>query len=169
MKQVLATGVIRSPHGVNGYVKVRPYSDDFRHFFALKEVTLSRGDKTRKLEIEKVQAFSGELLVKFVGIDSPEDARFISGWDILVPREQASKLGDGEVYTADLQGMKLVYDNEEVAEVVSVMDGAQALLLEVKTSRNDRLHFVPYMKGVFVDDVDVEKGTMRLLRSELLD
>ena len=65
--------------------------------------------------------------------------------------------------------MKLVYDNEEVAEVVSVMDGAQALLLEVKTTRNDRLHLVPYMKGVFIDEVDVEKGTMRLLRPELLD
>ena len=169
MKQVLATGVIRSPHGVRGFVKVHPFSDDFDHFFELKEVTLQRGDKTRKEVIESVQSHSGELLIKFRGIDSPEDARFVSGWDILVPREQASKLGEGEVYTADLQGMKLVYENEEVAEVVSVMDGAQALLLEVKTSRNDRLHLVPYMKGVFVDDVDVEAGTMRLLRSELLD
>ena len=169
MKQVLATGVIRSPHGVRGFVKVHPFSDDFDHFFELKEVTLQRGDKTRKEVIESVQSHSGELLIKFRGIDSPEDARFVSGWDILVPREQASKLGEGEVYTADLQGMKLVYENEEVAEVVSVMDGAQALLLEVKTSRNDRLHLVPYMKGVFVDDVDVEAGIMRLLRSELLD
>ncbi|MBO4409959.1 MAG: 16S rRNA processing protein RimM, partial [Spirochaetales bacterium] len=156
MKQVLATGVIRSPHGVRGFVKVHPFSDDFDHFFELKEVTLQRGDKTRKEVIESVQSHSGELLIKFRGIDSPEDARFVSGWDILVPREQASKLGEGEVYTADLQGMKLVYENEEVAEVVSVMDGAQALLLEVKTGRNDRLHLVPYMKGVFIDDVDVE-------------
>ena len=169
MKQVLATGVIRSPHGVKGYVKVHPYSDDLGHFFKLKTVTLQRGEKTRQLEVEHVQNHSDELLMKFKGIDSPEDARFISGWDILVPREQASRLGKGEVYTADLPGMKLVYDNEEVAEVVSVMDGAQALLLEVKTSRNDKLHLVPYIKGVFVDDVDVEKGTMKLLRLELLD
>jgi len=169
MKQVLATGIIRSPHGVRGYVKVHPFSDDFEHFFRLKEVVLQRGDKTRTEVIESVQSHSGELLVKFRGIDSPEDARFVSGWDILVPRNQASKLGEGEVYTADLQGMKLVYENEEVAEVVSVMDGAQALLLEVKTSRNDKLHLVPYMKGVFVDDVDVKAGTMKLLRPELLD
>ena len=154
---------------MKGYVKVRPYSDDFDHFFSLKEVTVRRGDKTRTVEVEHVQNHSDELLMKFKGIDSPEDARFISGWDILVPREQASRLGKGEVYTADLPGMKLVYDNEEVAEVVSVMDGAQALLLEVKTSRNDKLHLVPYIKGVFVDDVDVEKGTMKLLRLELLD
>ena len=169
MKQVLATGVIRSPHGVKGYVKVHPFSDDFDHFFKLKEVTLQRGDKTRRVEVEKVQNHSDELLMKFRGIDSPEDARFISGWEILVPRDQASRLEEGEVYTADLQGMKLIYDNEEVAEVVSVMDGAQALLLEVTTSRNDRLHLVPYLKGIFVDDVDVEKGTMKLLRLELLD
>ena len=169
MIQVLATGVIRSPHGVKGYVKVRPFSDDFDHFFTLDEITVQKGDKARRLSVEKVQEHSGELLMKFKGIETPEDARFLSGWDILVPREQASPLAEGEVYTADLQGMKLVYDNEEVAEVVSVLDGAQSVLLEVKTSRNDRLHLVPFMRGVFVDDVDVEKGTMRLLRLELLD
>lgn len=169
MKQVLATGVIRSPHGVKGCVKVHPYSDDFDHFFTLKEVTVKREGKTRTLVVESVQNHSGELLMKFKGIDSPEDARFISGWDILVPREQASRLGEGEVYTADLQGMKLVYDKEEVGEVVSTMDGAQALLLEVRAFKDGKVHLVPYMKNVFVSDVDVAKGTMKLLRPELLD
>ena len=169
MKQVLATGVIRSPHGVKGAVKVHPYSEDFEHFFKLKEVTLQREGKTRVVEIEKVQNHSGELLVKFKGIDSPEDARFISGWDILVPREQASRLGKGEVYTADLQGMKLVYDNEEVGEVVSTMDGAQALLLEVRANKDGKLHLVPFIRDIFVTVGDVKKGTIRLLRLELLD
>lgn len=167
MKQVLATGIVRSPHGVKGYVKVRPFSDDFEHFFSLKEVVLQRDGKSRKVEIEQVQSHAGELLVKFRGIDSPEDARFISGWDILVPREQASKLGEGEVYTADLPGMKLVYGDEEVAEVVSTVEGAQALLLEV-LALDGRKYMVPYMKGVFVDNVDPENGTMKLLLRELL-
>ena len=79
MKQVLATGVIRSPHGVKGYVKVHPFSDDFEHFFRLKEVTLQRGDKTRTEVIESVQAHSGELLVKFRGIDSPAGAEEFGG------------------------------------------------------------------------------------------
>ena len=169
MKQVLVTGVIRSPHGLKGHVKVHPYSDDFAHFFDLHEVTLQKGDKTRKLEVMQVQKHSGELLMKFTGVDTPEDARFLSGWDILVPREQAGRLGEGEVYTADLQGMKLVYENEEVAEVVSVLDGAQAFLLEVRPCKNAKIRLVPYMKDIFVTDVDVQKGTMRLLRPELLD
>ena len=197
MKQVLATGIVRAPHGVKGFVKVRPYSSDFEHFFSLKEVTLQREGKSRKAEIEQVQNHSGELLVKFKGIDSPEEARFISGWDILVPRQQASKLGKGEVYIADLPGMKLVYEQEEVGEradhglgghgageveasniglkgtcevvgeVVGTVEGAQALLLEV-LALDGKKYLVPYMKGVFVSDVDVEKGTIRLLKRELL-
>ena len=167
MKQVLATGIVRAPHGVKGFVKVRPYSSDFEHFFSLKEVTLQREGKSRKAEIEQVQNHSGELLVKFKGIDSPEEARFISGWDILVPRQQASKLGKGEVYIADLPGMKLVYENEEVGEVVSTMEGAQALLLEV-LALDGKKYLVPYMKNIFVSDVDLEKGTIKLLKRELL-
>ena len=167
MKQVLATGIVRAPHGVKGFVKVKPYSDDFQHFFSLKEVTLQREGKSRNVEIEQVQNHSGELLVKFKGIDSPEDARFISGWDILVPRQQASRLGKGEVYIADLPGMKLVYENEEVGEVVSTIEGAQVLLLEV-LALDGKKYLVPYMKGIFVSDVDLEKGTIKLLKKELL-
>ncbi len=167
MKQVLATGIVRAPHGVKGFVRVKPYSEDFKHFFSLKEVTLQREGKSRKVEIEQVQNHSGELLVKFKGIDSPEDARFISGWDILVPRQQASKLGKGEVYIADLPGMKLVYENEEVGEVVSTIEGAQALLLEV-LALDGKKYLVPYMKGIFVSDVDLENGTIKLLKRELL-
>ena len=167
MKQVLATGIVRAPHGVKGFVRVKPYSDDFKHFFSLKEVTLQREGKSRKVEIKQVQNHSGELLVKFKGIDSPEDARFISGWDILVPRQQASKLGKGEVYIADLPGMKLVYENEEVGEVVSTIEGAQALLLEV-LALDGKKYLVPYMKGIFVSDVDLENGTIKLLKKELL-
>ncbi len=167
MKQVLATGIVRAPHGVKGYVKVKPYSNDFEHFFSLKEVTLQREGKSRKAEIEQVLNHSGELLVKFKGIDSPEDARFISGWDILVPRQQASKLGKGEVYIADLLGMKLVYEKEEVGEVVGTIEGAQALLLEV-LALDGKKYLVPYMKGIFVSDVDLDTGTIKLLKRELL-
>lgn len=167
MKQFLATGVIRSPHGVKGFVKVHSYSGSTDHFSKIKTVQLQKNDKTKTLEIESVQKSNGELFIKFSGIDSPEEARFISGWDILVPREQASKLGKGKVYIADLISMKLIYDNEEVGVVESVLDGTQAPLLEVRC-KDDKIRIVPYIKKVFVDDVDVEKQTMTLLKRELL-
>ena len=167
MKQFLATGVIRSPHGVRGFVRVLSYSGQTDHFYKLKEVQLEKDGRTRTLEIEDVRKISGDLLVKFSGIDSPEEARLISGWDILVPRQQASKLGKGKIYTADLVDMKLVYDGKEAGFVKSVIEGTQAPLMEVVCS-DGSLHIVPYLKGIFVDDVDVENGCMKLLKPELL-
>ena len=168
MKQILATGVIRSPHGLKGYVKVHSYSDDTSHFSGLAEVTLEKNGKQRKEEIESVLYHGNDLLVKFKGIDSPEQARFLSGWDILVPREKASKLKENEVYASDLIDMKMLYDNEEVGTVVSFMDGPQALLLEVRCL-DGKLRLVPYLKGIFVEDVDVAKGTMTLLKRGLVE
>jgi len=167
MKQVLSTGVIRSPHGVKGYVKVQPFSDDIKHFHDLKSVKLSKMDKTKDVEVEDVQVMNGQPLMKFKGIDSPEDARFFSGWEILVPRNQASRLGKGMVYIADLPGMRLIYDNEEVGEVISVAEGSQAPILEVQ-NKEGKLFMVPYLKGKFVEAADLEENTIKLLIKELV-
>lgn len=168
MKQFLATGVIRSPHGLKGFVKVHSYSDDYSHFHNLKDVVLEKAGKQRAEEIEKILDQGSIFLVKFKGIDSPEQARFLSGWDILVPREKASKLGKDEVYAADLVGVKLMYNDEEVGQVVSFLDGPQALLLEVKCN-NGKIRLVPYLKGIFVDNVNISEGTMTLLNRGLVE
>lgn len=167
MKQVLATGKIKSTFGINGKVKVFSYSGDTSHFFKLTNVVLEKNGRTRDAEIEKVERHSGDILVKFKGYDTPEDAKTLTGCDILVPREQASKLKNGEVYAADLIGMKLLYDNQEVAVVVSTSDGSQALLMEVE-DKNGKHFVIPLLRGVFVDNPNVEEGTIKLLMKELV-
>lgn len=166
MKQILSTGIIRSPHGVKGFVKVQPYAEDFSHFFKLKEVTVDKNGFSKSLEIENVQPYGNELLVKFKGVDTPEDAKLISGWQILIPRNQASRLEKGNVYVADLIGMHLIYEQEVVGTVVSTAEGAQSLLLEVKCL-DDKLRMIPYMKGIYIDDVSLENNSMKLLKKEL--
>lgn len=166
MKQILATGVIRSPHGVKGFLKVHPYSDDTSHFFKLSNVTVSKDGRSKDLEIESLQPYGNEFLIKFKGINSPEDARLISSWEILIPRNQASRLEEGNVYIADLLGMKLIYDTKEVGEVVSVSEGPQALLMEVKCL-DGKSRIVPYLLGIFVDEVNLETNSMKLLKKEL--
>lgn len=168
MKQVLATGIIRAPHGVKGYVKVHSYSGEYEHFFNLKTVTVERQGRSRELSIEDIQKFNNEILMKFRGIDSPEDAKFLSGWDILVPRNQACKLDENCVYTADLIGMKLLYDTEEVGTVLSVTDGPQSYLMEVECN-DSKKRIVPYFVGVFVEAADLNTNTIKLLKKELVE
>lgn len=168
MKQILATGKILSTHGVLGFVKVHPYSDDSSHFKKLKTISVKmKNGQLRELEIEQVKNFGPDLLMKFKNLNSPEETRIFSGCDLLVPREQAAKLAEGKIYTADLEGMKLLYDKEEVAEVTSTFEGAQSLLLEVKCN-DGKERLVPFMRGIYVSDPDLENGTIELLKKELL-
>ncbi len=167
MKQVLATGIVKSTFGIHGKVKVFSYSGDTAHFFHLTKVVLEKNGRKFDAEIEKVERQSGELLVKFKGYDTPEEAKSLTGCDILVPREQASKLKNGEVYASDLIGMKLLYDNQEVAVVVSTSEGSQALLMEAE-DKNGKRFIVPLLRGVFVENPNVEEGTIKLLMKDLV-
>ena len=74
--------------------------------------------------------------------------------------EQAAPLKKGQYYVADLIGCDLVHDNKKVGTVVSSMDGAQAVLLEVE-ALDQKLYMVPYLKE-FIGQVNVQDRTIEL-------
>lgn len=156
----IAIGLIRKPHGLKGFMKVTVFSGDLDHFSTLKEFTLQREDRTRQCVVQKVQDIGGELLVKIQGIDSPEAARVYNGWEIWVDRSMAAPLGEQEYYWADLHGCELVYDGSPVGQVVSMIEGPQADLFEVR--KNDgSLCYVPFLDE-YVGSVDVKARRIEL-------
>ncbi|MPN18446.1 Ribosome maturation factor RimM [bioreactor metagenome] len=66
----------------------------------------------------------------------------------------------GQYYVADLIGCTLVHEGETLAEVVSSIDGAQAVLLEVRTA-DEQLYMVPYLKE-YIGEVDLKNRTIEL-------
>ena len=65
MEQFLQVGVITSPHGVRGEVKVFPTTDDVTRFKKLKEVILEEKRGQRTLAIEQVKFFKNMVILKF--------------------------------------------------------------------------------------------------------
>ena len=106
--------------------------------------------------------------MKFKGFDAPEKARVLSRGIMMIPREKAPKLKKGEYYIADLYNMDVMSNGEKLGEVVSTSEGAQALLLEVRSIRDGKIHIVPLL-DVYVSSVDVKANTLELLVPELLD
>lgn len=104
--------------------------------------------------------------MRFSGYDTPESARLLSGSILRVKRSDAHKLKKGEFYIADLYGLKLVYQGNEVGTVVSVSEGAQAMLLSI--DKDGKEYLVPYLP-VFVSSPDFSTGTIELRMGELLD
>ena len=88
---------------------------------------------TRPARIAAVRAHDARALVKFEGIDAPEQLRGIQNWTIEIPESQARELEDGEYFLHDLAGLTLI-DNEgrERGLVIEAYEGGSGILLSVK-------------------------------------
>lgn len=161
----LATAIIGSTFGLEGEVRVRPFSDDPGHLLKLRRVAAEKDGALKELEIASCRLAQGRALVRFKGYDTPEAARTLAGWTILVPRSEAAPLREGELYVSDLAGLRAVCRGVEMGVVSSCVEGPQGLLLEIKAG--GAVHLVPYMDRFF-GDADLEAGTIELKQPAVL-
>jgi len=167
MRHELVIGRVRTAHGVRGELKVESYSGETDHFLKLARLALVRGDERREFVVESIRPAHRTVLAKLQGVDSPEAAKKWRGWEIVVPRQDASTLGDDEYYLADLVGLRVVFDERDRGVVSAVLEGAKTVLLEVALDEDAR-RLVPF-QAEFVTSVDFESGTLTLSTDEVLE
>lgn len=159
MEEVLQVGVITSTHGVRGEVKVFPTTDDVRRFKKLKEVILDTGKTKVNLEIEGVKFFKQMVILKFKGIDTLDDVAKYRQAGLYVTRDNAVKLNQDEYFIADLMGLE-VYDEEEqlIGSLEDVMEtGANDVYVIRRTDGSELL--LPAIKQCILD-VDIQNRRM---------
>lgn len=164
----ITIGKVRTSVGVRGYFKVLSFSGESKHFKKLEgqDIELSLGSKTRICTVEDVRMSGSNLTMKVEGIDSPEDAKKLSGWEINTDRSKAAGLKSGEYYNIDLIGCKLVTgDGREVGKVIRISDNSVSDILEVETDEGVRL--IPFMDR-YVGKVDIADRTIELIEEWLL-
>jgi 16S rRNA processing protein RimM len=155
----IAIGIIRKAHGVRGEASVEAWSDSPERFADLRTATLvSPNDETRDASIESVRIHAGRALVKFAGIESPEEVQKLQNWTVEIPLSDARKLDADEYFLHDLIGLTLV-DSEGVerGKVVQVEEGAGGLLLVVDGPRGR--YDVPFASEICTK-VDLEAKTI---------
>jgi 16S rRNA processing protein RimM len=140
MGERIAVGIIRKPHGVRGEASVEPWTESPERFRELRAVTLVSPDEanTRTIEIERARSHSDRALVKFRGIDSPEQIRELQNWTIEIPSSEARKLDPNEYFLHDLVGLTLVDSvGKQRGVVKEVYEGGGGVLLNVDGPRGE--------------------------------
>jgi 16S rRNA processing protein RimM len=135
MAERIAVGIIRKAHGVRGEASIEPWTDSTDRFEALKSVTLVSPDdaQTRELRVESVRAHGERALMKFAGIDSPEEIQTLHNWTVEIPAEQARSLDEDEYFLHDLIGLTLIdAEGRERGVVTDTLEGGGGILLNVK-------------------------------------
>jgi len=164
----LAIGKIRTSFGVKGFVKIISFSGENDHFYKLEEVILKNNRIQEKKRIEEVFLRENDLIIKFEGIHTPEEAKKYTNWEIWVPREKVCALGEGEYYLADLYGSTLISTPEKgsiiYGKVKSVVcDCGTVDLLEIEAGEDKtKVFLVPFLNK-FIGKVDIANKTIELL------
>jgi len=166
----IAVGIIRKAHGVHGEASVEPWTDSADRFAELSAVTLVSPDDShsREIEIESTRPHGERALIKFSGIDSPEEVQALRGWTIEIPEEDARALDDDEYFIHDLIGLTL-FDGEGRARgaVEEVLEGGGGLLLSVK--RGDGKSFELPFAADLCTEIDLPGKRMVVNLPEGLD
>ncbi|NLK28614.1 MAG: 16S rRNA processing protein RimM [Clostridiales bacterium] len=157
MDNYLRVGVITTTHGIKGEVKVYPTTDDPLRFKELKEVILDTGKEYLPLEIENVKYFKQTVILKFKGINDINDIEKYRGKDILVTRENAVKLEEGEYFIYDLIGSEVITeDGERLGKLEEVLATGANDVYVVKTEDQKEI-LIPSIKECILDVNTVEK------------
>lgn len=134
MTQRIAVGIIRRAHGVRGEASVESWTDVLDRFNELRAVTLVAPDesRTRETTIESSRPNRDRALIKFSGIDTPEEVMTVQDWTIEIPEDQARKLDENEYFLHDLAGLTLVDSEGKTRGVVTeAYEGGGGVLLKV--------------------------------------
>lgn len=119
MEEFLNIGSITSAHGIKGEVKVFPLTDDVKRFKKLKEVTIEGKRESRLVHIESVKFFKQFVILKFIEIETMNDAELLKGYVLKVDRKNAVPLSEDEYFIADLIGLKVTDDENLIEGVLS--------------------------------------------------
>ncbi len=171
MEEYLRIGVLTRPHGVHGEAKVFPTTDYPERFEEVTEVIIKTKRGDIRTGIEAVRYFKNLAIVKFACFQNPEEIQGIAGSDIMISRDQAQPLEEGEYYIADLLGCKVVADadsdtcaGQELGVVKDVLQTGANDVYVVKTPSGSEL-LLPVIPDC-IRNVDIETGviTVNLLK-----
>lgn len=157
MEDLLQVGIIANTHGIKGEVKVFPTTDDNNRFKKLKSVKLDTGKELLDLEVEGVKFFKQMVILKFRGISSINDIEKYKGRPLLVTRDQAVKLEEGEFFITDLVGLKVcLEDGSSFGTLRDVLQtGANDVYVVDSVEHGEVL--VPAIKECILD-IQLEQG-----------
>lgn len=113
MTKYLEIGQIVNTFGIKGIVKVKPFTDNIRRFDKLKKVYIKNKEGKKEYEIEEVKYHKNMVLIKFVGIENPEEANLLRESYLLIDREKEEPLEEGTYYIVDMIGLEVYTDKGE--------------------------------------------------------
>lgn len=165
-------GRLMAPYGIKGWMKVYSFTEPMENLLDYDHCRLRRIDATgdcSDVEIESARQHGNGLVLKLRGVDTPEQARLYSGYELVVPATELPTLPQGEYYWRQLEGLRVLAQVEGGDRLLGRVDhlletGANDVLVVApcEGSIDQRERLVPWLPERVVLNVDLDAGLIRV-------
>jgi 16S rRNA processing protein RimM len=155
----LTVGFLRRPHGVHGEIVMDLHTDFPERLKRGRKLLISE-DHT-PMSVQSVREHQKGVLIKFNGIDTPEDAgKYRNQW-VYVKASEVPPLPKGKLYQHELFGFRVVDENDNpLGELVEIIETGANNVYVVKGESGREL-LLPAIPSVVLE-LDAERRLMRV-------
>lgn len=152
-------GVVTGPHGVQGAVRVKSFTEAPKDVARYGPLTDESG--LRRFELRLIGAAKGVVIARLSGVEDRNQAEALRGLRLYLPRSALPQTGAEEYYHADLIGLEAVLgDGSLVGRVRAVHDFGAGDTLELARPGAPPV-MVPFTRAV-VPSVELAAGRLVL-------
>jgi 16S rRNA processing protein RimM len=159
----LAVGFLRRAHGVRGEMIMDLHTDFPERLQSGR--TLFVGDKHKPMTLAGARPHAKGMLVKFKGIETPEDAGKLRNQWVYVRATDVPGLPEGKIYQHEIFGFKVVDENDNpLGELVEIIETGANNVYVVRDESGKEI-LLPAIPSVILE-LDSDR---RLMRVHLLE
>ncbi|MBR3882801.1 MAG: 16S rRNA processing protein RimM [Clostridia bacterium] len=157
MNKYLELGQIVNVKGLKGEVKVNSFTDDNTKFERIPNVFIKQKGNLKEYSIEKVGYSKNQVIIKFKGVDTVEEAETLRNSYIVVDREIFGELPEGVYYIADLLGLDVYTEDGTLLGKVDDIFSTGANDVYVVKDELGKQRLLPGIDEV-IKHIDIESG-----------
>lgn len=141
----IIVGKVGSSYGVQGWLRIHTYTEFGASILNYAPWFLGQNDEHwTQVAIADSRLHGNGLVVKIKGIDTPEEAKRLTGKFIAIIRSQLPKLAKDEYYWSDLEGLTVINKEGVVLGIVThLMETGSNDVLVVKGEKEQAIPFLP--------------------------
>lgn len=144
----ICVGVITKPFGIEGQVRLHPYTKSPDFFLRNTKLLLENGTEIL-LKYPRIEQ-TGNIVTCIGGIRGRTAAEELRLQKVFVLRGDLQPLDDGEYYFEDLVGLLMIDEKHEcLGEVVAVYDYGAGVFLEIRMK--SQVATIPFNNDAVVD------------------
>jgi len=145
---MVVMGRIRAPHGLKGWIKIQPFTQETEGLLDYPEWWVGSGDEWRQHRISESAVHGSTVVARLEGFTNREAAAGLRGKDIAVPRAVMPQNQEGVFYWNDLVGMEIFHrDARKLGFVTKILETGANTVLVVQ---GDKELLVPFIEDVIV-------------------